>query len=442
MARFLPPQADLDHLKNEAKALHKAHKKREPDVCPVLRHIHRFAEASDEDILAAEVSLTEAQFALAMEYGFNSWQQLRKTVIGLKPPPGYVPEAYGDAMILPNPPAGISPANRFAAAYSIAMSYLGAPADYETVAGDSGLGFILQADSIHKPFGANVEPLDMGWWPLAPWGSRLRLDFLAATYGIPMHHAPAVQPEWKADPGASPGKAQVAEYKADPAAYYRKHLESQVIESLRAGRPVIATEDCAHVVFGWDGGSPPLLGQVSCEEEPNVQRMDMFPFEVIVLDEPGEPGDRHQADVEALDFAVRLGRDEVDLSHLPGKSSGRRSWELWAQQLADDRLCGPHFYHANVVWNLRINRNVVPAYLRRMGARHPQPIADPLARAADHYDAVKDLLRQMDTSENTLSTTQGRDTLISVIRATMDLEARAQDEMAEALTALVMGGRR
>ena len=37
MARFLPPQASLEHLKNEAKALHNAHRDRKPEVCPVLR---------------------------------------------------------------------------------------------------------------------------------------------------------------------------------------------------------------------------------------------------------------------------------------------------------------------------------------------------------------------------------------------------------------------
>ena len=67
MVRFLPSQPDLDHLKNQAKALHKAHQQAKSEVCPVLRHLHRFADATDEEILSADVTLTEAQFALAME---------------------------------------------------------------------------------------------------------------------------------------------------------------------------------------------------------------------------------------------------------------------------------------------------------------------------------------------------------------------------------------
>ena len=97
-----------------------------------------------------------------------------------------------------------------------------------------------------------------------------------------------------------------------------------------------------------------------------LRRLPHFPWEVSVPGEPGDPIDRHQADIEALEWAIRLGRDEVDLSGLPGKSSGRKSWALWSSQLADAELRGPHFWHANVVGNLWINRANAAAYLREM----------------------------------------------------------------------------
>ena len=309
MARFLPPQADLEHLKNEAKALHKAHRQRKPEACQVLRHLHRFRDASDEEILSADVPLTEAQFALAMDYGFAGWQELRQAVLGLKPAADHVPEPRGDAMILPNPVPGVGGGNRFVAAYSMALSYLGAPADYETVAGDSGTAFILQADSVHKPYNTNVKVLDMGWWPLAPWGAVMRLDFLSRVYGAAMRRLATVHDE----------------YKADPAAHYRKYHQAEVMASLRAGRPVVAVERDTRVVFGFDEGTPPLVGQLACKAEPELTRLGEFPWVVIVLGEPGEPMDRRQADAEALDFGIRLGRDGVDLSDLPGKSTGRQS---------------------------------------------------------------------------------------------------------------------
>jgi len=410
----------LDHLKNQAKALRKAHQQRDPDVCTVLRHLRRFQDAGDEEILSADVPLTEVQFALAMEYGFGSWQELRKTAVGLKPPLGYDPKVHGDAMILPNPPPGVGPSNRLVAALGMALGYVGAPTDYETVSGDLGTAFIFQADARHKPYDANVKVLDMGWWPLAPWGVRLRLDFVSAVSGVPMRELPTA----------------LDEYRADPALHYRKYHEADVIGSLRAGRPVAVVEGSTRVVFGWDGGNPPLLGQLVCTNEASIDRVEKFPWVVIVFGEPGEPMDRRQADAEALDYAIRLGRDEVDLSDLPGKSSGRRSWELWAEQLANEELCGPSFYHANVVGNLKLNRQAAGAYLRTMSARYERPVNGFLLRAAAEFDAVLAKLRAADVSKDALGAAEGRQQLVSLIREMVDLEARAQDRMGEAHKAM------
>jgi len=387
MVRFLPPQADLDHLKNEAKALHRAHKNREPEVCPVLRHLHRFGDATDEEILAADVLLTEVQFALAMDYGFGSWQHLRQAAMGLKPPDGYQADAEDGAVILPDPPAGDGGRNRFASAFSMAMSYLGASADLTTVVGDTGLAFILQADALHHPHGANMKNLDIGYWPLGAWGATRRFDFLGRAHGIPLNPLPFFKDE----------------YTADPAGHYRKHHEAAIAASLRAGRPVVAVAQDTYVVFGLDGGNPPLLGQMSCQTEANLHRLEQFPWNVILLGEPGEPMDRRHADAEALDYAVRLGRDEVDLSDLPGKSSGRRSWELWAEQLADEELCGPHFYHANVLGHLKQNRAAAAEYLQTMGRRHPSPVQAALDAAASTYGKILERLSQADCGKEMLA---------------------------------------
>lgn len=423
MVRFLGPQPNLDHLKNQAKALRNAHRQRDSEVCPTLRHLHRFADATDKEILTADVSLTDVQFALAMDYGFDSWQALRQAVLSMKPSPDYVSDAQDGAMVLPNPPAGIaSPANRFAAAFSIALSYMGAPADLRTVMGDSGLAFIFQADGLHHPFGTKVAQLDMGWWPLDHWGATLRLDFLGRVNGVPLRVLPA--------------DGYGADYRADPALHYRKYHEAEVNRSLDQGRPVVALTQDHHVVFGRDEGNPPLLGQLACESSPILSRLSHFPWHVFVLDEPEKPIDRQQADVEALEFAVRLGRDEVDLSDWPGKTSGQQSLHLWLAQLEDPELRGPHFYHANVVGHLRLNRATAAAYLRDMSARHPPRVRDSLAIAASHYDAVVDKLEQADTSEEPWKTDAGASRLLSLIRDIIDIEASAQEQMADAIESM------
>jgi hypothetical protein len=412
MPRLLPPHATLEHLKNEAKALHRAHLERTGDACATLRNVQRFRHATDGQIYAATVALTEVQFALAMDYGFSGWQELRRAVLAMRPGEGYRAETEGKAFILPNCPVGHRESSRFASAFSMALSYLGAPADYVSIVGDSGLAFILQADASHTPYDRGGRQLDIGWWPNDPWGAALRLDFLRDVYGFSFHQLSMDLPA----------------FRADPALHYRTHHEAAVLESLRAGYPVIASAPDVSLAVGFDTGTPPLLGQLACIDTPQVNRLEKYPWLAIVLVESGEPIDRREADREALGFAVGLGRDQVDLSHLPGKSGGARSWRLWAEQLADADLCGPSFYHANVVGNLKQNRAGAAAYLRAMATRYGSPVRESLLRAASRYDDVLARLQAADVGD--------RESLIGVIESSSALELQAQDAMAEAAAAI------
>ena len=80
MNRVLPAQPNLNFLKNEAKRLHRAHARGDTSVCDLFRHMLRFADVSDAEILEANVSLTDVQYALAMDYGYVSWLALTKAV--------------------------------------------------------------------------------------------------------------------------------------------------------------------------------------------------------------------------------------------------------------------------------------------------------------------------------------------------------------------------
>lgn len=84
MTKYLPSHPNLVYLKKQAQALLRAHAHGQQDVCEVLRHLKRFIDVTDEDILAADVTLTEVQFALAMEYGFSSWTALKAFIEGQK----------------------------------------------------------------------------------------------------------------------------------------------------------------------------------------------------------------------------------------------------------------------------------------------------------------------------------------------------------------------
>ncbi len=78
MPASLPPQPNLRFLQLQAKALLKAQRTGHPKVCDVLRLLDRFHDAPDAHVLQAHVALHEAQFALALHYGFKSWPDLRR----------------------------------------------------------------------------------------------------------------------------------------------------------------------------------------------------------------------------------------------------------------------------------------------------------------------------------------------------------------------------
>lgn len=77
----LPPNADLDHLKHQAKDLIKAHASRDPQVAQRIREFHpRFRKAADLEIFDARLSLSGAQLTIARERGFASWAKLKRHI--------------------------------------------------------------------------------------------------------------------------------------------------------------------------------------------------------------------------------------------------------------------------------------------------------------------------------------------------------------------------
>jgi hypothetical protein len=82
MTKSLPSNPSLKHLRNEARELLKAHKAGESSCCAVLRNLQKFKEKPDEAIQETTVGLQEVQFALAMEYGFKNWAELKSQVAG------------------------------------------------------------------------------------------------------------------------------------------------------------------------------------------------------------------------------------------------------------------------------------------------------------------------------------------------------------------------
>lgn len=80
MARTLPSSPSLQHLRNEAKALLKAHRTGNAGACESLCALPRFAGKSDRELLHTPIELSDMQSGLARSYGFESWTRLKAHV--------------------------------------------------------------------------------------------------------------------------------------------------------------------------------------------------------------------------------------------------------------------------------------------------------------------------------------------------------------------------
>ncbi|MCP4640433.1 MAG: hypothetical protein GY851_08375 [bacterium] len=145
MTQHLPERPSLEHLKKQAKDLRRAHGQGDASACGVLRHLRQFDGMADADILAGDLSLTDAQYALAMECGFSSWNALKEHVLTAAPdqPGARVRRANGRAWIegIPKLAWGRSGDCTFAGALEAALSVTKHPYSYVDIMGCTGLSF-------------------------------------------------------------------------------------------------------------------------------------------------------------------------------------------------------------------------------------------------------------------------------------------------------------
>ena len=80
MSKVLPARPSLSSLKYQAKQILKSSRKGDRQACETLSLLPRFVGMTDEVITKGKASLVEAQHALALDYGFSNWEQLRTQV--------------------------------------------------------------------------------------------------------------------------------------------------------------------------------------------------------------------------------------------------------------------------------------------------------------------------------------------------------------------------
>ena len=78
MSEKLPTNPSLENLKNQAKALLKAHKQSLSQANSRIQEFHpEWSRSSLEQIQDVSISLSDAQWVIAREYGFDSWAKLK-----------------------------------------------------------------------------------------------------------------------------------------------------------------------------------------------------------------------------------------------------------------------------------------------------------------------------------------------------------------------------
>ncbi|MBT4500285.1 MAG: hypothetical protein HOC74_21340 [Gemmatimonadetes bacterium] len=86
MSPALPPYPNLDHLKKQAKSLLKSFHLGDLQACRSFqKYLPRFSQNSDREILAARLSLHDAQYIVARKCGFDDWAALRQAIAEEKP---------------------------------------------------------------------------------------------------------------------------------------------------------------------------------------------------------------------------------------------------------------------------------------------------------------------------------------------------------------------
>ena len=95
----LPPKPDLQQLRNQAKDLLKGHQAADPEAAHRLRlALPELAGWSDAEIFRAKLALKGAQRAIAREYGFAEWIDLKRRVEALRQPPKTTLQTLIDAV--------------------------------------------------------------------------------------------------------------------------------------------------------------------------------------------------------------------------------------------------------------------------------------------------------------------------------------------------------
>ncbi len=357
----LPSRPNIEQLRKQSKTLLKMHRRNDTGCCSVLRRLHQFADASEHDILAADVALNDVQFALAMFYGFDSWEAFKEHAETQSVPVTMQLEKLdGQACIrgLETLDWGGSFFQRqesFMTALTPILRAAGHGVDFEVVMGLSGAAFKL---SINQPWCPSTGSSGVG--ADCP-------DHIMKVFGCgPMEN---LEP---------PSKCEAT--------------GAAIIESIDRGLPVMYMDGESSLIVGYRDAPQtwicqPYPGGKGYREMDSLKGMLGEAWWVNII-RPGQPTPRRTPAMESLRRIAELARAPQDDDCV----NGFAAYEAWIADLANPP--GDPNLHANAYSYaiLLTSRTAGAVYLGRLARELGGDAVAPLESAAMRYRTVSQRL--------------------------------------------------
>ena len=390
MSRTLPPRPNFTQLRHQAKDLLSAHERKDVSACGVLRRLRRFTSADDAGMLAQPLALHEAQYALAMEYGFASWNALKRHIEKVTGRPSPVRREKDRTYVTGLEKHGIgckdAHDNSVIACIAGVMAAMGEDdLTYEYLMGASGAAF-------------RVQMLQPNWCPsaaCAECGYNCVPGAMAVTgYRLTWIEAQrdgkwlgeGVKEALQAVPASVDRGVPVILAGKESGLIVGYHVDGKLVV-----RPYEHREDGYKdtEVFGPAGALPESLADKVAAND--------WAWGVGIIEPVDLPMDRHQAVVNSLRLAVKLAKTERFGNYL----SGFAALEHWADALLDDSrfdsLTADNWFpvaHGNgycypCLWSARFNAE---KYLRDVADNYQDPVRAQLLELAGLYQRIHQTL--------------------------------------------------
>ena len=373
MTPELPEYPSLEHLKKQAKVLLRSHKAGKESCCEVLQHLQRFKDADEATILAAEVPLKEVQFALAMEYGCKTWQELRDRVSGREAGVIAPVRREGEKVWLEGvphfPPQKDCGWLRFFGAIGAAMRFLGERVNYAYLCGISGAAFRLK-----------VAPD----WCASAQSPQTTLAYLAQALKAMGYTNRAFFP------GAPDAEVFLA---------IRQHIDKGIPAVVTGDLEGHRVPDDSSVIMGYDGTKAFSFISYWGKPEGHVEApCDHFSGEMRVVDLIEKAGKALSA-TEAACGGFEMAMAHSDMTDEHGHLHGLAAYDSWIRRMEemedaylkmDEDALAKHWWGAAMNCEGLVDaRGAAQRYVRRMGEELPAPAAELFSPVLAHYETTR-----------------------------------------------------